>query len=142
MTQKGVTRNVRGEVARRSRGLCAYCRAQETVVGMRFTVDHVIPRLLGGTDDLSNLCWACWDCNLIKLGRIAALDPLTGEQVPLFHPNHQAWEDHFGWVESGRFAVGRTAVGRATVVLLRLNRAVLVQARERWIEAGWHPPET
>lgn len=141
MTHKGVARNVRGEVARRSRGRCAYCQAQEAVVGMQFTLDHIIPRLLGGTEDLTNLCWACWDCNLIKQGRIAVLDPVTGKRVPLFHPNHQAWEDHFGRAEGGRYVVGRTAVGRATVVLLRLNRAVLVRARERWIEAGWHPPQ-
>ena len=37
--------------------------------------------------------------------------------------------------------VGRTATGRATVEALQLNRDELVEARELWIAAGWHPPE-
>ena len=37
--------------------------------------------------------------------------------------------------------VGITAVGRATVQALKLNRSTLVAARRRWVEVGWHPPD-
>lgn len=36
---------------------------------------------------------------------------------------------------------GATSIGRATIVALDLNRALLVRARAYWMSAGWHPPE-
>ena len=36
--------------------------------------------------------------------------------------------------------IGLTAVGRATIVRLRMNRDVVVKSRRRWVVAGWHPP--
>jgi len=105
------------------------------------TVDHIIPTMLGGSDDASNLCLACWECNAIKQSRISGLDASTGEHVALYRPDQDRWADHFGWPDDGRVIVGTTASGRATVALLRLNRPVLVKARERWVMAGWHPPE-
>lgn len=108
---------------------------------MRLTVDHVIPEALGGTTTVDNLCLACWDCNLAKQNRIAAADPESGEVIPFFHPNKQEWNDHFAWQQGGALIVGLTASGRATVNALALNRLVLVQARKRWIKAGWHPPQ-
>jgi hypothetical protein len=140
MTRRGISAQLRREVERRSRGRCAYCQTQQSVAGSRFTVDHIIPKLLGGTDDLSNLCLACWECNLTKQGRISGPDATTVERVPLFRPDNDAWSDHFQWAEAGQVIVGTTASGRATVALLRLNRPALVRARERWIAAGWHPP--
>jgi hypothetical protein len=107
---------------------------------MQFTIDHIIPESLGGTHELDNLCLACWDCNLIKQSRIAAMDSESGETVPLFHPIQQEWREHFRWIDSGKHIEGQTAIGRATVNLLRLNRPLLVRSRERWIKAGWHPP--
>ena len=48
-----------------------------------------------------------------------AVDPTTGEQVPLFHPIRQRWSDHFRF--KGYEMEGWTAIGRATVVILDLN---------------------
>lgn len=69
------------------------------------------------------------------------IDPLTGETVLLFNPRKQSWQDHFAWEERGERIIGLTAVGRATVVALRMNNEVIVPARRRWVAAGWHPPE-
>lgn len=33
-----------------------------------------------------------------------------------------------------------TARCRATIARLRMNRDAVVNARRRWVEAGWHPP--
>lgn len=107
---------------------------------MRFTVDHILPEILGGNSEPDNLCLACWDCNLAKGARIAAIDPDTHELVPLFQPRKQAWLEHFQWQGGGTVVSGRTAIGRATVAALALNRGVLVRARQRWVEVGWHPP--
>jgi hypothetical protein len=114
--------------------------SQEAVTGTHFTVDHIFPESLGGSNDPGNLCLACWECNLIKRDRIVGLDSMTDELAPIFHPNRQEWNDHFRWAGGGLWIVGRTPTGRATVRLLRLNRPPLVKARRRWIDVGWHPP--
>lgn len=41
---------------------CAYCGDMPNFL----TIDHVIPRSQGGTNDLSNLLPACVDCNQSK----------------------------------------------------------------------------
>ncbi|HOU41160.1 MAG TPA: HNH endonuclease [Promineifilum sp.] len=86
---------MRQEVARRANHCCSYCRSQEQVAGTLFTVDHIIPQALGGSDDLDNLCLACWDCNRIKQAHVTGVDPSLGKRVTLFHPQRQRWPDHF-----------------------------------------------
>lgn len=131
---------LRREVAAQFNFRCAYCQSQEAVLGMRFTVDHIIPEVFGGGSEMTNLCLACWDCNLAKGQRVAAPDPLTKRLTPLYHPRQQAWQEHFEWENEGLRLVGKTAWGRATIDALTLNREVLLQARRLWIEVGWHPP--
>ena len=131
---------LRRQVAERDAFSCAYCRSQEAVIGSSLTVDHVIPEVLGGSSELSNLCLACWSCNLSKGQRVAATDPETGDMVALFHPTKQIWNDHFTWQAEGSLLQGLSACGRATVNALKLNRLLLVQARKRWVQVGWHPP--
>jgi hypothetical protein len=43
---------------------CRYCGATQDL-----TIDHVVPRCLGGTDDADNLTVACRPCNGRKGGR-------------------------------------------------------------------------
>ena len=141
MSRTFISVELRELVAARARYCCCYCLTQEEIVGMRFTVDHIIAESLGGQTVAANLCLACWDCNLLKNKRIAALDPDTGNMVALFHPNQQRWHEHFAWLEQGATVIGITPCGRVTIEALRLNLPLLVQARKRWIQAGWHPPQ-
>lgn len=103
-------------------------------------VDHLIPESLGGPTEEDNLWLACSLCNEHKGNRIAAHDPETGEQVRLFDGRHQHWSEHFAWTADGERIVGVTAIGRATVLALELNRPSLVNARRAWVSVGWHPP--
>jgi hypothetical protein len=103
-------------------------------------IDHIIPESLGGPTSRDNLWLACSMCNDHKGNRIAATDPISGEVVRLFDPRRQSWADHFEWNSSGDTILGKTAIGRATVVAVRLNRAEIVEARRSWAIAGWHPP--
>jgi hypothetical protein len=60
----------------------------------------------------------------------------TGICPPLFHPRQQHWQDHFAWSLDGTKIEGTTVIGRATVVALRMNHALIVAARrvlDRWI---------
>ena len=61
-------------VLRRDQNICAYCGDEAT------QVDHVIPRVDGGTDDLDNLVACCRRCNLLK-GRRSVF--LMGRSTPL-----------------------------------------------------------
>lgn len=47
-------------VIERDGGICHYCGDEAT------TADHVIPRSLGGSDDMDNLVAACRSCNSRK----------------------------------------------------------------------------
>jgi hypothetical protein len=109
------------------------------VCGYRFHVEHVLPAALGGPDALPNRALACASCNLAKSDRTRALDPETGEEVALFNPRQQDWEEHFGWSEDGESLVGRTACGRATVAALDLNNELRREARRLWFATGWLP---
>ena len=35
----------------------------------------------------------------------------------------------------------RTDIGRVTIIGLNMNNAVIVSARRRWVQVGWHPPQ-
>lgn len=83
---------------------------------------------------------ACFGCNSAKGTHTTAIDPLTYEAVPLYHPRHDRWEAHFQWDVTYTRLVGISAVGRATIALLNLNRNGLVNLRRILHAANAHPP--
>ena len=141
MSQTYIPQALRNQISEQAQYRCGYCLTPEWIVGSPMEIDHIIPESLGGLTEEGNLWLACTLCNKYKAGRISATDPASGDVVRLFDPYHQAWLEHFVWVEQGILIVGRTAVGRATVAALNLNRASLVLARRLWVQAGWYPPE-
>lgn len=120
---------------------CAYCQTAQSNSGYPMVIDHIIPRKQGGRTVFGNLCYACHRCNEFKGAATEIEDPLTDKAVPLFHPRQQQWRDHFTWDSAGIHIVGLTAVGRVTIIALRLNNEVIVNARQNWVSAGLHPPE-
>ena len=119
---------------------CVYCLTTEENCGLRMHVDHIVPEAVGGPTTAENTCLVCFSCNVAKSSHQSAVDPVSGERVPLFHPVQQRWRDHFVWSEDHTQIVGVTASGRATVDALRTNNPTVVRARRRWVAAGWHPP--
>ena len=120
-------------VARRAGHRCEYCRAPEAVFNFPFEVEHVIPTSRGGPDDEVNLCLACRACNLRKGDRLVAPDDVTRQEVPVFNPREQRWDDRFRVdLEAGKI-VGTTPTGCATVACLDLNHPLQVIARQFWI---------
>lgn len=59
-----LSKRLRFEILTRDNFTCRYCGGQPPDV--KLTVDHVLPAALGGSDDPSNLCAACADCNAGK----------------------------------------------------------------------------
>lgn len=118
---------------------CEYCSAHKQIV-MSLEIDHVIPVSGGGETQIENLCLACRSRNGFKSAFVTGFDPETGEETRLFHPRRDNWRDHFAWSNDGTLMKGLTAVGRATIARLRLNRRDVLDSRKVWAEAGWHPP--
>ena len=48
---------IRSAVLQRDGYLCAYCNREAD------TVDHIVPKAKGGTDEITNLVSACLECN-------------------------------------------------------------------------------
>lgn len=119
---------------------CAYCRSAAALIAINLEVEHIQPRVAGGLTNLDNLCLACPSCNRYKGSRQTAIDPESGETVPLFHPQKQVWVEHFGWISNASQIAGKTAIGRATVEALQMNRSVLVAVRKLWVKLDQHPP--
>ena len=63
-------RSKRFKVFSKTKGRCWYCGKKITYAngcaGNRFTLDHLIPRAMGGADELGNLVPSCDCCNLEK----------------------------------------------------------------------------
>ncbi len=132
---------IKRQVRRRAGYLCEYCHASEQWQYVQFTVDHVVPLDLEGSDDLENLALACFHCNRRKWNRIRGVDPESGGEVALFDPRSSQWADHFTWASDELTIVGLTSVGKATVAALDLNRQRIVNIRAADAEVGRHPPE-
>jgi len=90
-----VAKSLRRRVAERARSCCEYCLLDERDSYTPHQVDHIVSQNLGGPSDSQNLAWACTGCNSWKGSDVSAIDPETGEAVPLFHPRRHRWEDHF-----------------------------------------------
>jgi hypothetical protein len=117
---------------------CEYCQLPQAYSVLQFEVDHVIAREHGGRTALGNLALSCFYCNSAKGPNIAGLDPRTGRLTRLFHPRRHQWAYHFRW--DGPVLVGRTPVGRTTVVVLNMNEPEAVAMRQALIQAGLFPP--
>jgi hypothetical protein len=132
---------LRSRIEDADRRRCRYCLTSEANSGIPLTVDHITPISKGGLTSFENACLACRPCNEFKADAMKVVDPVTGETVPLFNPRSQGWNEHFAWSADATRVEGATAVGRATVIALRMNRPMIVAARSRWTRVGWHPPE-
>ncbi|KAM3108462.1 HNH endonuclease [Phormidesmis sp. 146-33] len=133
-------------VRQRARFLCEYCHSPEFLSPDRFTIDHILPKSQGGSDDPANLALACHRCNERRYNFTIGTDPETQETVPLFNPRNQLWSDHFIWTTDSTRISGMTKSGRATCDRLDLNddrydeADSIRQTRMLWAKAGWHPP--
>jgi hypothetical protein len=144
MSKKRVTTQQREAVTQRSQGCCEYCLSQLRFAMSPFSVEHIIPRHRGGKTELDNLALSCQGCNGHKHTKVEGHDPVTGGNVPLYHPRHQKWADHLTWSEDKEDKtkiVGLTPTGRATVITLKLNRSGLVNLRHVLYIMGKHPPD-
>jgi hypothetical protein len=124
-------------VAERARHQCEYCHAPEVIFNVAFEVEHIIPISKGGSDELQNLALACRVCNLRKLDYVDGFDTINQQQVSLFNPRTDIWDEHFACQQEAPFLLeGKTSIGRATIESLQMNASLQLRARGLWIELG------
>jgi len=123
-------------VVRRAESRCEYCRLHQAGQAATFHIDHIVPAVAGGPTGADNLALACVGCSLHKAARQLVTDPETGQDVPVYNPRCQPWDEHFAW-EGVRLA-GLTPTGRGTVAALRMNRPTMLAIRAEEAERGRH----
>jgi hypothetical protein len=141
MSRKYIRKAIKQFVKERANHCCEYCQALELFATENFSIEHIIPLAKGGLNDIENLALACAGCNSRKFTKTEALDPETQTIVLLFHPRQQNWKDHFVWNDSSTTIIGQTAIGRATVLALSMNRQGLQNLRYALTLAEEHPPK-
>ena len=141
MPRARATAAQRRTIIARAKGCCEYCLSQMRFATQSFAAEHIIPLYAGGNTTLDNLALSCFGCNSHKYTKTSAIDQETALEVPLFHPRHHLWSEHFMWNDDFTLVVGRTPVGRATVQALHLNRPELVNLRVVLRMVDEHPPD-
>ena len=121
-------------VWRRAGGCCEYCRTPQDIEDLPAEIDHVIADTHGGRAAASNLALSCLHCNRHKGPNLSGIDPQTRLLSRLFHPRRHSWLYHFRW--QGARLRGRTAIGRTTIRVLKINAPLRVALREELIAAG------
>ena len=93
----------------RDRFTCQYCGAQTRDL----TLDHVVPRVMGGPHTWENVVAACVPCNHRKAGRTPAQahmrllgEPAAPKANPYHHLMHrsmpQEWSVYLPWMQHHR----------------------------------------
>ena len=89
-------------VRARAQGQYEYCHSPEWVCAARFIMDHLVLRSRGGTNVLENLALACRRCNERRYTFTTGRDPVTQQEVSLFHPVRERWAESGDAVEVKR----------------------------------------
>ncbi len=140
MSEPRLTQQQKNFIKQRAKGCCEYCFSQVAFCPDPFSIEHIIPRTRGGTNDLENLALACQGCNNLKYSHIESIDPVTGKSAPLYHPRQDQWHQHFSWSANYTQLIGLTMTGRATIERLQLNREGIVNLRKLLWMVERHPP--
>lgn len=122
-------------IRERANSRCEYCQKPDFTTSFSYQVDHIISKKHGGSDDIDNLAWSCFECNNSKGADVATYDLITHILIPFYNPRTQIWDDHFEIDKMG-FINGKTAIGHATVKILNMNRESEVELRQNLIELG------
>lgn len=137
-----ISKKLKEKISRQAKFRCGYCLRSEALTGMPMEFEHLTPLAIGGETTEENIWLACRRCNEFKGTQTHALDPKTNKEVLLFNPRTQNWNKHFYWNPDGTEIIGKTSIGRATIILLKLNEEIIVITRRLWVSVGWFPPKS
>ena len=125
-----VSTQTRQTVRRRANFACEYCGVSESDGGGELTVDHYHPQSANGGDDLENLVYACFRCNLHK-GDYWSENIEAAQRI--FNPRRESISEHF-WLSANGTLYALTETAEFTIARLNLNRAPLKTNRRNRLE--------
>lgn len=137
MSKTTISSQLRRLVIERAKSCCEYCLISQNDNFLPFEIDHIVAEKHNGETVADNLCWSCSTCNGYKGSDIASYDPVTKQLTPLYNPRIESWNTHFAL--DGAEIVPRTAIGRVTVAILRLNDGERLQDRLGLIQLDAYP---
>ena len=140
MTAK-INKETKKFVKERANNCCEYCGCPYDFANQFFSVEHILPKSKSGTNNRSNLAYACQCCNGHEYNKVEGFDPINQQIVALYNPRKDSWKKHFNWSEDFLLIEGISPIGRATVETLNLNRETLVNLRGVLFAFGEHPPK-
>jgi len=120
-----VTPSQREAIRRHYHFQCGYCSVHEHDVGSALEIDHFQPLASGGTDEESNLVYACSACNKAKGD---CWSPRNAERR-LLHPQHDTLDAHIR-LSPDDHVQPLTPTGAFHIRRMRLNRPQLVALRQ------------
>ena len=130
MSKTYISANLRRLVGDRAQECCEYCLMPEKLSLASHQVDHIIAEKHGGQTLAENLALSCSLCNQAKGSDIASIDPDTSDTVRLYNPRQDQWREHFYLESESGIIHPKTAIGRVTVKLLRINRLESLPIRQ------------
>lgn len=140
MTKRRIPAKLRRQIKERAFGCCEYCACPESHATQSHSNEHILPETIGGETTSDNLALACQGCNNKKYNKTQAIDPVSSQIAPLFHPRKDDWSEHFAWSPNCLELIGLTPTGRATIAALDLNRPGVINLRRALFRDGLHPP--
>ncbi len=135
-----ISASIRSKVEKRAGKFCEYCQSPLKFSSDPFSVEHIFPTSKGGTNDLENLALACQGYNGHKSTKTEAFNTISQTTATFYNPRKDSWSEHFVWNEDFIEIIGKTAKGRVTIKVLKLNRQRVMNLRKILVLAGEHPP--
>lgn len=132
-----ISKKDRLAVKQRSNYCCEYCKTPETFSFIGYEIDHIISKKHGGSNELSNLAYACAICNYSKGTDIGTILLPSNQIIRFFHPRTDQWQEHFEL--SGYSISAKSDIGAATIKIFQFNTFRRVEERELLILAGLFP---
>ena len=124
-------------VSDRAGGKCEYCLIHQDFYIYSHEVDHATAVKHGGLSTEENLVLACLPCNRYKGSDLTSIDPITRQITVLFNPRSHKWNEHFQIDQD--YILGKTAIGRTTIFLLKLNEPKRLMIRQALILQKLYP---
>lgn len=120
---------VRQRVAERAGFKCEYCTIPDSVAYSfyKHQVDHIISLKHRGSNEIDNLAYACFTCNVNKGTDVGSIHDETGTFVGFYNPRTDKWDEHFT-VNLYRIET-LTHVGWVTAIMLQFNTPERIASR-------------